>query len=157
MKSRQRLWSRLILVSFILRALVPMGLMLQLPNAVADDDLAGSSSPFGYVICPLQNPAIDLSILVDKRQPHQHHVQHQALVNDSPLKLDQHSDSVISVDHGSFCKLWSSSAETSDPRKLDSHPALDSEQFSKASDKTIAFSQSSYPRQLPRAPPTTLR
>ncbi|MEE2983858.1 MAG: hypothetical protein VX929_11245 [Pseudomonadota bacterium] len=55
-----------------LRAVVPIGYMLQLPSA---------NDPFGIsiMLCPTQNPGLDLSVLTDGPDQHANHHRHHHL------------------------------------------------------------------------------
>lgn len=158
---RRRL-SRIILFSFALRALVPMGLMLQLPLVSADITFQGANSlsevasrSLGFVICPLQNPGIDLGVLVDSNQPaaqhaHHHHKGHADASGDD-------TSNTISVDRGaSHCNLWSSSADSN--LLLTGFASTDFEAgIQPPLTPTVSDYQSNhFPRRLTRAPPKNL-
>ncbi len=77
---------------FALRALVPIGYMLQLPAG----GLAGGPA---LVLCPVQNPELDLSLLAGAGDPHAHH--HHG--SDNPAAA-----ATIEVDRN--CDAWAGSA-----------------------------------------------
>ena len=149
MPAWKRPLGRLILLSFAFRALVPLGLMLQLPVA----DAAGATTQPAFVICPQQNPGLDFSQLIDANQPagaHTHHSHHNHL-------QDQGDGSTITVDQsGSLCNLWSSSTDINLALDVPSADVrlVALQRFDSTDDATIFFSQ--YPTRLTRAPPTYL-
>ncbi|MGR8949012.1 MAG: hypothetical protein ACU84Q_13275 [Gammaproteobacteria bacterium] len=147
---KRRLY-RLILLSFTFRALVPLGLMLQLPVATGSQDgLQSESSRLAFVICPQQNPGLDLSNLEDSSQAkgahaHHGHADHAAAQSDG---------TTISVDQsGSLCNLWSSSADSN----LLPDPGLRFEQRSAAllfiTTPIAPDLANQFPTRLTRAPP----
>ena len=107
MASPQRSISRLVLLGFVFRALIPVGLMLQLPAVAAEEQ------QFGFVLCPLQNPGLDFSKL---EQPddsshasaHHHHAGPQTKVNGE----SQDSTTVSAQTADSLCTLWASGAQS---------------------------------------------
>lgn len=151
MKRWQRSWSRLILFSFAFRALVPLGLMLQLPTVSAAGE--GNLGQLGFVICPIQNPSLDFSKLQslpqeDSQQTHNHHVSHGSPDGDAFVVANDLT--------GSMCQLWSSSAE------LDKPFAAGFFTFERVNNTFLAYAVKTpgiskpYPARLTRAPPISL-
>ena len=149
MPAWKRPLGRLILLSFAFRALVPLGLMLQLPAA----DATGTTTPPAFVICPQQNPGLDLSQLIDASQPagahthHSHHNHTQAQGDGTTISVDQ---------SGSLCNLWSSSTDINLALVVPSTDVrlLSLQRFDSTDDATIFFNH--YPTRLTRGPPTYL-
>ena len=147
MKRCKRSLGRIILFSFALRALVPLGLMLQLPAAFAQADV-GAGQSLGFVICPIQNPNIDLTVLVDAGQANGHHHHH---------KSNDHDDQTISVDRGaSLCNLWSSSTDSFLNAAIFAISVSDLDSQPQLAPPTSDYQSNNFPRRLTRAPPQTL-
>lgn len=105
MKSRRRSISRILLLSFVLRALIPAGLMLQLP-ALGAATFSGDSG-LGFVICPLQNPGIDLSKLNDSTPDHNPHAHHGHLADGGETT---NAGTMTATSGESVCSLLAASA-----------------------------------------------
>ena len=167
MRRRQRSLSRFILFSFMLRALVPLGLMLQLPAAFAHTEVTAEQAQshgqshdlsqaqahpegnaFGFVICPIQNPGIDLTVLVDRSQANGHHNHH---------KSSDNNENTISVDRGaSLCNLWSSSTDSFLTATIFSNGVSDLDTQPQLPPATSDYQSNNFPRRLTRAPPQNL-
>jgi len=165
MKRCRRLLSRLILLSFALRALVPMGLMLQLPIASANEGShsesasakANSTPSFGFVICPVQNPGIDLNLLSDRGQPNAQHAHHHNHHADQSAEKASQDHNTVSVDRGaSLCHLWSSSENASLLATKYSNIEVPAGLQPPASPAVAVYQSNHFPSRLIRAPPHNL-
>lgn len=148
MTPRKRTIGRFLLFSFVLRALIPAGLMLQLPAIGAAAE--STHQQLGFVICPLQNPGLDLSKLdsADREQnPHAHH-HHTSDTDGKPNPVTVSAETADAL-----CSVWASSAETNISIDLQS-PAHAHGTASKSNPSTQTFPQTKNisPR-LTRAPP----
>ena len=151
MTPRKRTISRLLLFSFALRALIPAGLMLQLPAIGTAAE--STHQQLGFVICPLQNPGLDLSKLdsADRdRDPHAHH-HHTSDADGKPNPV-----TVSAKTANALCSVWASSAETNISIDLPP-PAYAHRKESTSNPSTQTFRQTKHvsPR-LTRAPPLFL-
>lgn len=101
-------WTGLIATLLLLRAVVPVGYMLQLPGPHAP------SLP-ALVLCPLQNPGLDLTRLDTGAAGHTHH-HHSAESTDVPA---------ATVEVRGDCPVWQSgSVATLDYRQAGAVPVL---------------------------------
>ncbi len=97
MLSNRRKLSTLLAALIALRALVPVGYMLKLPSVAAPRD-------FSIILCPMQNPGLDLSALtggVDHHANHRSHHGTSTRANDGGRDLPS---------FGSGCGFWVNSA-----------------------------------------------
>jgi len=140
-----------------------MGLMLQLPMANADDTFQGVNSlsraavtsSLGFVICPVQNPAIDLGVLLDSGQPADQHAHHHHKGNADAN--DDDNSNTMSVERGaSLCNLWSSSTDNNLFPTEFSKVDLEAGKQPPLAAIVFDYQSNHFPRRLTRAPPTTL-
>ena len=99
-----------------LRTFVPAGYMLALPS---------SDDPFGFaiVLCPTQNPTLDLSLLTSSGQPHVHH------------HPGEHDDADDTINFGSGCGIWLNSVSLAfESAPIDPPIAADPEHHALAAD-----------------------
>ena len=153
MPTWKRPLSRLILLSFALRALVPLGLMLQLPVAGATEN----GKQLAFVICPQQNPGLDLTQLADSSQvagAHAHHGHHNHVSD--PLSGDSNGATITVDQSGSLCNLWSSSADANFVTVADISNTLARAAQRILPTSTVQFFSNQYPTRLTRAPPASL-
>ena len=133
-RDRRKISTALALL-LVLRTFVPIGYMLALPS---------SDDPFGFsiVLCPTQNPTLDLSLLTTGGQPHVHH--HRGGQDDA--------DDTISF--GSGCGIWLNSVSLAfESAPLDLATAADFEHYEFAAD-TLFIRRPPRGHSFSRAPPT---
>ena len=150
MRRRQRHFARLLVFSFMVRALVPVGLMLQLPSALADSGIA-----FGFILCPSQNPAINFDIFSENSAGENHSHHHHDV--QSVSGVDSDSPTTVSLDHSSTsCHLWTNSAEVNAPLSVAvSGINCRTQDISRQAEEGFA-SNTLYRSAYPRAPPLLL-
>ena len=117
-----------------LRTFVPAGYMLALPS---------SDDPFGFaiVLCPTQNPTLDLSLLTSSGQPHVHH--HHG----------EHDDVDDTISFGSGCGIWLNSVSLAfESAPIDLAIAANFEHYEFAAD-TLFIRRPPRGHSFSRAPP----
>ena len=125
-----------------LRTFVPAGYMLALPS---------SEDPFGFsiILCPTQNPTLDLSRLDNGGQQVDHH--HNS--HDAPSQTAHH-DSDDAISFGTGCGIWLNSVSVAFESPPD-HPVITvrPKRFTLAGD-TRFIRPPPRGHSLSRAPPT---